>query len=243
MTDRLAGSEGSQDESPQGPQTVHRALEVLTLVVDRGPLALSDIARASKLPTSTTSRMLRVLEHWGYVSRARDGQYSLGPRFVQSRVVNDQASVEDLVDASGPIMSRLTEQTSESSYLAVPSPANTCTFLREVQSSLPIRYVGFDGWEGRTVPMGGSVTGEVLDGRIPDLGYVVMVAVQDPDATVIGAPVRNAQGQIIAALSIAGPSFRMGGQAVAALGEAVSSAATELAEQINSRASQGASKR
>jgi len=184
--------------------------------------------------------MPRVLEHWGYVSRASDGQYSLGQRFVQSRVVNDQTSVEDLIDASGPIMGLLTEQTSESSYLAVPSPANTCTFLREVQSSLPIRYVGFDGWEGRTVPMGGSVTGEVLEGRVPDPGYVVMVAVEDPDATVIGAPVRNAQGRIVAALSIAGPSFQMGEQAVAALGAAVCSAADELSAQLDSRLQPGA---
>ncbi|WP_430408096.1 helix-turn-helix domain-containing protein [Glutamicibacter halophytocola] len=36
--------------------------------------ALVTLARASNLPTSTTSRMLRVLEHWGYVSRASDGQ-------------------------------------------------------------------------------------------------------------------------------------------------------------------------
>ncbi|MGQ3382419.1 IclR family transcriptional regulator [Glutamicibacter sp. TV12E] len=205
---------------------------------DREPLSLSAIA--SNLPRSITSRMLRVLEHWGYVSRASDGQYSLGQRFVQSRVVNDQTSVEDLIDASGPIMGLLTEQTSESSYLAVPSPANTCTFLREVQSSLPIRYVGFDGWEGRTVPMGGSVTGEVLEGRVPDPGYVVMVAVEDSDATVIGAPVRNAQGRIIAALSIAGPSFRMGEQAVAALGAAVCSAAEELSAQLDSRLLPGA---
>lgn len=219
-----------------GPQSVHRALEVLTHVVDNGPIALSDTARASKLPTSTTMRMLRALEHWGYVSRSSNGLYSIGSRFVQSRVFNENARAEDLLDHSAPIMQRLTEETSESSYLAVPGPAGTCTFLREVQSSLPIRHVGFDGWEGRTVPMAGSVTGEVLDRRTPEIGYVVMRAVEDPDATVVGAPVFDTTDAPIAAMSVAGPSFRMAEESIFRIGELVKAAADELTELLLERA-------
>ncbi|MCO1340293.1 hypothetical protein BJH93_15595 [Kocuria polaris] len=232
MGDKPGAAQGNEVDASLGPQAVHRALEVLTHVVEQGPVALSDIARASKLPTSTTMRMLRALEHWGYVSRASDALYSLGERFVQSRVSSESARVEDLIDASGPVMDRLTRETLESSYLAVKGPANTCTFLREVQSPLPIRHVGFDNWAGRTVPMGGSVAGEILEGRIPESGYVVMVAVVDSDATVIGAPVVAPDGQVVAALSIAGPSFRMGETVVTRHGDAVRAAAAELAELL-----------
>ena len=233
MADESTAAPGQELDPSLGPQAVHRALEVLTRVVDHGPLALSDIARASKLPTSTTLRMLRALEHWGYVSRASDSQYSLGQRFVQSRVSNEHSRAEDLLDLSAPIMQRLTRDTSESSYLAVPGPANTCTFLREVQSPLPIRHVGFDGWAGRTVSMAGSVAGEIFDRRTPEAGYVVMAAVDDPDATVIGSPVLDAEGAPIAAISIAGPSFRMGPDGVADLGETVRAAANELARLLD----------
>lgn len=236
MTDGAARAPGQEVDAALGPQSVHRALEVLTHVVEHGPIALSDTARASKLPTSTTMRMLRALEHWGYVSRSSDGLYSLGSRFVQSRVFNDHARAEDLLDFSAPIMQRLTEQTSESSYLAVPGPAGTCTFLREVQSSLPIRHVGFDGWEGRTVSMAGSVAGEIFDRRTPAVGYVVMDAVEDPDATVVGAPVIDPNGTPIAAISVAGPSFRMGEESIPGIGHLIIAAADELADRLFSGA-------
>lgn len=219
-----------------GPQSVHRALEILTLVVEGGPLPLSDIARASGLPASTTLRMLRALETWNYVSRSKNGQYSVGQRFVQSRISGEGIRAEDLLDLSAPLMQRLTAQTMETSYLAVPGPARTCTFLREVQSSLPIRYVGFDGWEGRTVARDGSVTGEIIDGGTPDAGFLVMGAVDDPETiTVIGAPVKDESGAVIAVLSIAGPSYRIGEDDQTRLGELVLKASLELSEQLLAR--------
>ncbi|WP_075201016.1 IclR family transcriptional regulator [Leucobacter celer] len=234
MADKATAAHGQEVDASLGPQAVHRALEILTLVVDRGPLPLSDLARAGKLPTSTTLRMLRALESWGYVSRASDGRYSLGRRFIQSRVSAEAARPEDLIDLSAPVMRRLTATTSESSYLAVPGPANTCTFLREVQSPLPIRHVGFDGWEGRTVSMTGSAAGEVFDGRVPESGYVVMAAVDDADSTVIAAPVLAEDGRRVAALSIAGPSFRLPPGKVDEMGEAVKAAAAELTASLGS---------
>lgn len=235
MADRSAAATGTEVDASLGPQAVHRALEVLTYVVDNGPLALSDIARASKLPTSTTLRMLRALEHWGYVSRSAGSQYSVGQRFVESRVAYEPARAEDLLDLSADIMQRVTQATSESSYLAVPGPARTCTFLREVQSPLPIRHVGFDGWTGRTVAMSGSAAGEIFDRRTPPIGYVVMGAVEDSDATVIGAPINDANGSPIAALSIAAPTFRLNPDIIARFGELVAIAAQELAERLDAQ--------
>lgn len=235
----MSGSAGegamTEIDASMGPQSVHRALEILTLVVDHGPTALSDVARATRLPTSTTMRMLRALEHWGYVSRGADGQYSLGVRFVQSTMFNDSTRAEELIDLSASVMQQLTADTQESSYLAIPGPANTCTFLREVQSPLPIRHVGFDGWVGRTVSMSGSVVGEIFEGRIPESGYVVMAAVDDPEATVVGAAVHDASGEIVAAISVAGPGYRMGEIKVAEFGHAVIAAAAELTAQLRAR--------
>ncbi|MFT4233244.1 MAG: helix-turn-helix domain-containing protein [Leucobacter sp.] len=217
-----------EKDASNGPQAVHRALELLTLIVDRGPLTLSESARATGLPTSTTLRMLRALETWGYVYRDADGRYDVGSRFVQSRRSSERTKPEDLIDLSGPVMDRLTQATSESSYLAVPGPANTCTFLREVQSPLPIRYVRSDGWAGRTVSMVGSVVEEVLEGRVPERGFVVSAAVADPDSVVLGAPVRSPDGSCIAVLEITGPRFRMPDEVVAAHGETLKAAAAEL---------------
>jgi DNA-binding IclR family transcriptional regulator len=51
----------------------------------------------------------------------------------------------------------------------------------------------------------------------------------------IGAPVRNHVGKVIAAISIAGPSFRLGGEATAALAKSVVEAAARLSASLGYR--------
>lgn len=215
-------------DSGAGPRSVHRALELLTIVVEQGPLLLSDLARASDLPASTALRILRALEHWGYISRSSEGMYESGSRFAQSRFSAEPEQAEDLIDLSAEVLLDLTASTTESSYLTVPGPAETCIYLREVQSTQPIRHVGFSGWAGRTVPMAHSAVGEVLEGRTPPEGFCVMRAVVTPEATVIASPVYQADGAIVAALSVVGPSFRMNDRAVKRLGPLVQDAAERL---------------
>ena len=227
MSEDDAGQSGSDVDSTTGPRAVHRALELLTRVVEEGPQPLSDLARASGLPTSTTLRILRALEHWGYVSRSSRNQYELGARFLESRISVEPQHSEDLIDLSASVLQQLATDTSESSYLAVPGPAHTCIYLREVQSAQPIRHVGFSGWAGRTVPMAHSAVGEVFEGRTPEVGYAVLDAVVTPEAMVIAAPVFEGEATI-ASLSIVGPSYRMTPEAIKRLGPLVVAAADEL---------------
>ncbi|WP_053388116.1 IclR family transcriptional regulator [Leucobacter japonicus] len=228
-------NEAPSGESGAGPRAVHRALELLSIVVDRGPLPLTELARASGLATSTALRSLRALEHWDYVGRGTDGSYAIGARFAKSMFSADAPTAEDLVDRSATILQRLTDDTGESSYLTVPGPAHTCLYLREVQSEQPIRHVGFSGWAGRTVRADGSAVGEVLAGATPAVGYLVMDALLAPDATVIAAPVRDNE-EIVAAISIVGPSFRMGADAVTRFGPMVQSAANALTAALRPEA-------
>lgn len=215
-------------DSGSGPRSVHRALELLTIVVETGPQPLTELARASGLPTSTTMRSLRALEHWGYVARTADGGYVSGHRFARSRFDAEPATAEHLFERSAEVLQRLTDLSGESSYLTVRGPGRSCIYLREVQSDQPIRHVGFAGWAGRTVQMDGSAVGAVLDGETPDTGFVTLGAVSAPDATVIAAPVLDSEGAIVAALSIVGPSFRMGADRVQQLGGLVRDAAQNL---------------
>ena len=226
------GAEGI--DSGSGPRAVHRALELLTLIVDSGPQPLTELARTSGLPISTTLRSLRALEHWGYIARTDDGGYVAGHRFARSRFDAEPSSAEHLFDRSADVLQRLTELSGESSYLAVRGPGRTCIYLREVQSDQPIRHVGFSGWAGRTAPLDGSAVGAVLDGRTPDSGFLVLEALSAPDATVVAAPVLDPDDTIVASISIVGPSFRMGAAHVAELGPLVANAAAELTAALRS---------
>ncbi|QIM19061.1 hypothetical protein G7066_11650 [Leucobacter coleopterorum] len=60
-------------------------------------------------------------------------------------------------------------------------------------------------------------------------------AVDNPDATVVAAPVHGVDGAIIAALSVAGPTFRMRHENVESAGLAVKRAAEVLADLVSGR--------
>ncbi len=230
MTEDTAADE--TQGANQGPRAVHRALELLTRVVDSGPISLSSLARQAELPASTAMRMLRVLEHWNYVTKNGDGRFVVGARFAQSRFSPEPASAEELNDLSAPILDALTDATGESSYLAVRGNADTCVYLREVQSPHPIRHVGFSGWQGRTVPMTDSAVAEVFAARIPEAGYVVMDAVVTTEATVVAAPVYARTGEIVAVLSVVGPSYRFDEAGIASAGRHVLEAAHALSAKL-----------
>ena len=229
-----AAEKAERLDSGSGPRSVHRALELLTAVVESGPQPLTELARASGLPTSTTLRSLRALEHWGYVARTPDGGYVAGHRFARSRFDAEPASAEHLFERSGEVLQQLTDRSGESSYLTVRGPGRSCIYLREVQSDQPIRHVGFAGWAGRTVQMDGSAVGAVFDGETPESGFVSLGAVSAPDATVIAAAVLDSEDAIVAAISIVGPSFRMGTDRIQELGVLVRDAAQDLTWALRS---------
>ena len=132
------------------------------------------------------------------------------------------------------MLQQLTDRSGESSYLTVHGPGRSCIYLREVQSDQPIRHVGFAGWAGRTVQMDGSAVGAVLDGETPENGFVTLEALLAPDATVVAAPVYDSEDAIVAAISIVGPSFRMGADHVQELGVLVRDAAQDLTRALRS---------
>jgi DNA-binding IclR family transcriptional regulator len=60
-------------------QSIGRALRLLACFSDEQPsYTLSELGRALDLAPSTVSRLLSVLEEYGYVRRGRTGQYTLG---------------------------------------------------------------------------------------------------------------------------------------------------------------------
>lgn len=223
----------SQAESANGPRSVHRALLVLTHVVEHGPQTLSMLARSVELPASTVLRLLRALEEWGFVAKDDEGQYEMGARFANTRLASQPVLPPSLVDLSVPILTELMKLTGESSYLSVPGPAQSYLYLREVQSDQPIRHVGLSGWAGRFVPMEGSAVGHALRGEVPAGDYSALQAVITKDATVIAAPVRDRSGEIVGALSIVGPSFRLSGASEAECGRIVVEAAARLETQLS----------
>lgn len=193
----------NDDSGPRGTRAVDRAFTLLSHVVDNGPASLTELARTQGLPISTTKRLLGAMEQHGYIYRDEDGHYVAGRRLTSPP---DHPLRPDLVTESGGVLQSLTDETMESSYLGVMGGAGDVIYVRQVESPLDIRHVG---WVGRSVPIASSAAGSALLGRLGPDGYSVKRATLTEGATAVAAPVRDSTGKIVGSLSIVGPSFRL----------------------------------
>ena len=228
----------SQGETtrPSGSQAIERAAQLLVLVLDQEqPTTLGELARLSDLPKSTASRLVAALERNALVQRdSARGAIRPGPallRFAQ-RGVDDT----DLVELANPVLLELAAQSGETINLAVPSSTGV-NHLAQVDSR---HMIGAANWVGRAVPFHAAANGKVflangaaelppgelvrftphtmvdrehlvaaLD-TIRAVGYATAIDEIEVGLSAVAAPVRGVNGACVAALSISGPSYRLG---------------------------------
>jgi urocanate hydratase len=207
-------------------RAVERALTLLAEVCAAGPIALSDCARRVSVPTSTALRLLRTMEAHDFVNRNPDGLYGAGPRLLQ--IGATAFGRQDLLATVRPALDRIVERTGESSYLSVRGPIDTALYLDVVEGTHSIKHTS---WVGRTVPLGGSAVGSVLQGHVGTTGYVAMRSAVEPDVTAIAAPIHR-PGGIVGAISLIGPTYRIDEELMTTYGAIVSGEALALSTQF-----------
>jgi IclR family transcriptional regulator, acetate operon repressor len=217
-----------------GTQAVDRASRLLTEIVDAtNPRTFSELAAASGLAKSTTSRLLFALERSELVRRDANGTY--GPGDVFLRYAGRGGREFELVELSRGHLQRLGKVTGETINIGVARHGHV-----EQLSQVDSRYViGMTNWVGRPVPVHATALGKVLlaygaaaipPGRLERLtdwtitsravlakelaevrrrGYAVTVDELEPGLVAIAAPVFRGGGQVIAAISVSGPSNRL----------------------------------
>jgi IclR family transcriptional regulator, acetate operon repressor len=186
-------------------RAVERAFELLgCFSPEQKTLTMSEAARAVDLPISTVSRLLGTLETNDFVRRLPDGRYMPGGRLLRIGVVALHGV--DLYDLSALHLERLAKQTGETANLGIPVAGDQVLYLRQALSQHSIRH---GSWIGRAVPIAGTAIGAAIRGHIGREGYSTTRVTIEPDVTALAAPVFGADGQIVAALSVTGPTYRM----------------------------------
>jgi IclR family transcriptional regulator, acetate operon repressor len=223
----------SVEQEFQGTQTINRAAQLLTLVLEsERPRGLTELADDAALPKSTASRLLGALEREGLIQqRGRRGRFEPGP--VLRRFVHRG----QLVELAQPRLEALSEVSGETINLAVPGPLGV-EHLAQVESR---HFLGTGQWVGRRVPYHCTAVGKVLiafGGAEPGpLEPLTPVTIADPDqlATEVARVRRNGYATAVdeletglsslavpvvdgmAALSISGPTLRLDAQRIADL--------------------------
>lgn len=217
----------------RGTQSIDRAAQVLVHLLETAdPPTVGALAARLELPKSTTSRLVGALERQGLVERNGDGG-RLVPGAVLQRYARRETGDAELLDVAAASLDRLAQASGETINVGVPS-LGAVELLDQRDSR---HFLGSTNWVGRRVPAHGSALGKVFyafgalpvpSGRLEPLaprtsvrpdalgldevrarGYATAVEELEPGLWAVAAPVRDATGTVIAALSISGPTVRL----------------------------------
>ncbi|HMQ27463.1 MAG TPA: IclR family transcriptional regulator [Acidimicrobiales bacterium] len=203
--------------------TFDKAVAVLDALADE-PLALAGLVDATGLPRATAHRLATALEAHGLVRRTDDGRFALGLRLVAlGRAAADQLP---LAEAAAPALVELRDATGESVQLYVPD-GDQRVCVAALESPHGLRTIVA---LGASLPLDRGSAGRALQGGVGDAGtgWVASVAEREPGVASVSAPVRAADGSVVAAVSVSGPIERTGTDPGARYGAAVARAASAI---------------
>ena len=235
---RKAGEvDSTRADGSAGVQSVDRALSILEVLAKVGEAGVTEIAGELGVHKSTAFRLVATLEQHRLVEQSGDrGKYRLGVGVL--RLAGATSARLDLVQEARPICRQLATDTGETINIAVLSESSAL-YLDQVAGSSalqPHNWVGqhiplhatsngkvllsgldqqrLDAVLGKlptytpsTITRKPKLREELQ--RVRDQGYAIAVDELEVGLTAIAAPIRNAHGDVVASMSVSGPTFRL----------------------------------
>ncbi len=191
-------------DSISGVGVVDKVVAVLRALETNGPSSLLELQQATALPRATAHRLATALEDHGLIRRDDEGHFALGWGLVS--LGRAASAVLPLIELARPVLDSLRTKTGESVQLYVQEgDARRC--LVSLESPHGLRWIVP---EGSLLPLNAGSAGHVLSGERTDRhGWIQSVGEREAGVASVSAPVVNAQGNIIAAISVSGPIERL----------------------------------
>ncbi|MDQ7829521.1 MAG: IclR family transcriptional regulator [Armatimonadota bacterium] len=213
-------------------------MDLLLAFVEDGPeLGITDLSRRLALPKATVHRLVEALVARDLLRRdPHTARYGLG--LMAFRLGSAFLRALDVRQAALPVMQALARQTGETVNLNIVQSGHRVCIEKvesvqdvrhfvELGRPLPL-FAGASGkvllahldppaveavlrqqvrpLTARTVTDRGRIREELA--RIRQRGYAVSAGERVDGASAVSAPVRNAQGEVVAGLTVSGPSYR-----------------------------------
>jgi DNA-binding IclR family transcriptional regulator len=245
-----------------GTQAVLRAISLLkAFTPDHPERSLAELCRGVGLNKTTAYRLLSALESEGLVERPPGGEgYRLGPELLA--LGNRALRAGELRQAGRPELLALAQQTRETATLEVridrdvlildealggyvigstPSIGTRWPAHATSTGKVLLAFLAADELERwlrgplpaptrRTQSDPAALRGELL--RVRERGVAVSAEELEPGFVAVGAPVRQAAGDVVAAISVGGPKSRLTPERVSAIARAVRDAATRISRRL-----------
>ncbi len=198
-------------------------MDVMRAVAER-PCNLVDLCARTGLPRATAHRLAVGLEVHRMLSRDADGLWRPGPHLGELA-----ATVEDpLIEASAHVLPQLRDRTGESIQLyrregaerVCIASAEPTTGLRDtvpVGSRLPMTAGSgakiLAAWSPASVRQDLLIGARFADHSLAEVrrrGWAQSNAEREAGVASVAAPIRDARGAVVAAISVSGPADRIG---------------------------------
>ena len=245
-------------------QSVDRALQILELIADAGESGVTEIGAALGVHKSTAFRLVASLEARGLVEQTVDrGKYRLGVGVLRLAAASNARL--DVVQESRPFTRLLAADTGETVNIAVLNNGaalylDQITVTPAIRSSnwvgqwIPLHAtsngkallagltddqvraeVGPElvAYTPATVTDVDQLVAEVRTAR--ERGFVVVVDELEMGLTAIAAPIRDVHGDVVATVSVSGPTFRFAGGKVEDAIQRTVAAAADASRRLGHR--------
>lgn len=238
MASDLSGAGRAGQPGAAAVQSVERALQVLEILADLGQGGVTEIADELGVHKSTASRLIAALESRDYVEQLSErGKYQLG--IAVSRLLRARSGHTDLVKLGQDACDKLVVEVGETANLAILDEHRSVNIVEATSAAgVALRtWVGrgspahatsagkvlLAGCDAATVR---GRLGPTLQ-RFTDATIVTRAALEAELAAVraagwagvreeleiglnaVAAPVYDGAGQVIAALGVSGPAYRL----------------------------------
>jgi DNA-binding IclR family transcriptional regulator len=218
---------------------VDKTFEIIEYMYERGgEIGISQISKDLDLPKATIFRILTTLKKWGYVEKTEElDKYMLGKSFI--KLGSKVSSENDITSIAVPLINKLAKQAGESINLGILHNSEVVTVYNAkgedfylISNLIPVsplncsamgklflsmfsdkelkEYFESNKPEIRTVNSVADLEGFLkLKKEIEQEGVSYDKEEYEYGLSCIAAPINGPQGNIIAAISISGPTTRL----------------------------------
>jgi DNA-binding IclR family transcriptional regulator len=242
-------------------QSVDRAVAILEILARDGEAGVTEVARELGVHKSTASRLLAALDRRELVAQdAARGRFRLGVGLV--RLAGAASQRLDVLQESRPVCRALAQEVGETVNLAISSGRDALYLDQVAGPAAlsPHNWAGqripLHATSDGKVLLAFLPAAEILEHLAPPLerftgqtvtdlpefarllaqvrerGYATAVDELEDGLTAVAAPVRNADGTVVASISASGPSFRIPAGRIPEIARSVQIAADEISRRL-----------
>lgn len=238
-------------------QSVDRAVSILQVLATQGPSGVTDIAESLEIHKSTVFRLLATLEARGLVEQDSErGRYRIGYTVVE--LAGGATKGNDLSLVSRPVCQELAAAVGETVNVAVYDGETVISIDQVIGNAAitSIDWVGkrtplhatsagkvflahmprkeaagilaepLEAYTPHTITDPAVLEEQLRDVR--ELGYGAVSEEHEIGLAALSAPIRSLDGQVVATVTVSGPTFRINGSTLPGLAEQLMAAGDKI---------------